>query len=633
MNELSPDASKIESIQASKEYQFARESVESLRDLKSSIVDVCDFVFDDSLSAQEQLALIDSSLDRSLLDTYIESYEDAAEKIMHCIYTLEENIDENPDAQELVDFLRSEIAELNKELTNFDYVDEYPELKVLIDLNAVLIVGIQTPWMVLNKEYRANYQKALETYVSEFSRIRRERLAQELGVEIEAAELREDLDINQKVQLLLKTVYKDVSWTGYRLRGGMWAEGSSGDMTEKMFLESNLADSLNVALREYLQKGYSVKPIVKMIDGYNGKDSLVPFSMYDISFEISNDVETQVVRPVDVEKFYHPLLHGRKGLEDKQPLEQMHDIDFKMQTILKEAPVWDGKLDSLKEIRININSFRDFHSDLMSVSSAVNKLKGLIDPGYLETVFDGWIPLDVDINAVNLAIVRLRESGNSELKDYALRAKSVIDKYDDYKVVFDLLSELKDKEFVDTDLKVQQVMSKAREVESSLLGSQAGGSSESDDVGDESGSVDDANREDESGTVDDSDLEDEGSGSDPGDEGLDDESNGEEDEEDYDESNGEEVEEDYDESNGEEDEEGYDDSEIRTDYGEQEYGGPDQDDEESYDHDDPELDDEESYDHDDPELDDEELLQISSVLSKNLKEESQKGFKNDLLDD
>ena len=514
MNNLSPEASQIESIQASTEYQSAWESVENLRDLKGSIVEVCDIVFDDSLSEQAQLALIDSSLDRSLLDTYIESYEDAAEKIMHCIYTLEENIDENPDAQELVDFLRSEIAELNKELTDFDYVDEYPELKVLTDLNAVLIVGIQKPWMVLNKDYRANYQKALETYVSEFSRIRRERLAQELGVEIEAAELREDLNINQKVQVILKDVYKGVTWTSYRLRGGMWAEGSRGDMTEEMFFESNLADSLNVALREYLQSGYEVTPIVNMIDGYNGKDSMVPFSMYDIAFEISNGVEAQVVRPVDVEQFYHPLLHGRKGLEDKQPLEQMNDIDFKMQTILKETPVWDGNLASLKEIRINIGSFPAFHSDLMLVSTALSNFKSLNDFRRLNDIFSGWdLTEAIDIGAVNQAIVRLTDSGNSELKAYALRAKSVMVKYDDYKVVFDLISKLKDVEEVGYGpSRVEQVMAKAREVEDSLLGSQAGGSSESGDVGDESGSVD----EDDYGE----------DNEEPNQEGYDDESNG-----------------------------------------------------------------------------------------------------------
>ncbi len=554
MNDLSPEASQIESIQDSTEYQSARESVESLRDLKGSIVEVCKFVFDDSLSEQAQLALIDSSLDRSLLDTYIESYEDAAEKIMHCIYTLEENIDENPDAQELVDFLRSEIAELNKELTDFDYVDEYPELKVLTDLNAVLIVGIQMPWMVLNKDYRANYQKALETYVSEFSRIRRERLAQELGVEIEAAERFEDLDINQQVQVLLKEVYKGVTWSSYRLSGGMWAEGSRGDMTEEMFFESNLADSLNVALREYLQSGYEVTPIVNMIDGYNGKDSMVPFSMYDIAFEISNGVDTKVVRPVDVEKFYHPLLHGRKGLENKQPLEQMHDIDFKMQTILKEAPVWDGNLDSLKKIRINIGSFPEYSSDLLLVSGALNNLSGLIDRGYLVSAFDGWYLREaVDIADVNSAIVRLRESGNADLKAYALKVKSVMEKYDDYKVVFDLFSNLHNDPILDNDLKVERVMAKAREVERSLLGSQGGVSSDSENA-EESGQEGLEGSSDES----DSGLEDEGGGFDAGDERFDDVS--EQEEYDEEESDREEGEQDYGESDREEGEEGHEES-------------------------------------------------------------------------
>ena len=346
---------ELRSIDYSSEYtkQDVELALAHLDELRMELIDVCKFDFDEKQSASQRLGLINSvDFYRLNLENYLLAYSRAAQVINSKLVDLKYKLDvvlEQKGYENYAYDLHVDIVSLQSALlvfdVNADYMTLYPELNVFLKLNLVLLKFLKNPFLILKKGNEAEYKLAIKSYIDEFFMLRRERLVNELNFVSESEELKWSDDVDE----ILKLVFDQVDWSDYQMKL-IFHGYDAPDITRDLFMESDLADSLRVSLRDFVQRGYRITPQITLVDGFNSADGMAPFSMYEIEFLISNGPTTKLVKPVNVRDYYHPLLHGKKQYKNMRPLQAVGDLELSDSAILKDVRQWDGDLNDVPDI-------------------------------------------------------------------------------------------------------------------------------------------------------------------------------------------------------------------------------------------------------------------------------------------
>ena len=394
----------------------------------------------------------ESGLDMTRLSNLVSNLHTAQQAYLNYIVDLEIFVSSSyPEQSLLIMSLMEFSVELgNRTLLGDDFSREYPNLHRFINSNVEAF---------LSPEQRIQMHEST-------SRVARIDLQMNLN---------ELIDI--KIDGILGETFRAIEWRG----NYPFSEVLGYPITEDDFVNSDLGQDLRALILSQLQRGYECEPVVNMIGGFNAKDTLKPFELYQISFRVTNGVESVTTPIIDASNYYHPYIHGHlKGDMNVNFLQRMSDVDMDYQASLAEVPEWNGRLDSLPEKRVYAFQYKgsEFYADLLTILNATQKMYTLADNNLLYQAYVNSIELNrldnppsafslfkptaksqklkeemVKINQTALdrafqnvtegefdaAFRRLMDSGDQDLINTALNAKSVYDSRDLYSDVEDLV--------------------------------------------------------------------------------------------------------------------------------------------------------------------------------------------------
>lgn len=504
-------------IRGTELYRNAIESVARVQDLKSGIVDVCKFVFNKQLTVVQLQSLIDSDLESDLLSTYFDNLRDASVGIVAYLHYLQEikgDIEANPEAVDLIKFLREEIEDFNNEFSDFnldqDFESQYPELRLFREISELYGKLFTTNLIILNKEFLQSIQVAEAHFVQRFSSLRRDRLRKQLR-DFEQTRLEE------RATSIVSNMFVEDDWSLYPTRFEIaWQAGESRGMTRETFMASDLASDIKNIIIGYLSKGYDCTPTINVVNETLVRRSIVSYNKFYIRFTISNELETREVDGVDYSGYYNPIVDGYT--DDHQlkfpPLHRWTQEDLQAREDLLSVPEWNGDLRNMPNI--DRNFYENYNGDIREVIRKlrtsvtfplalgqtlsrnfedINSYFGLVGRSnrgsfYKRGEFESQFRQVMDY---------ARAKEDQELLNYALNIKSVFDK----QYLFDDIS---------SDFNIESFKSKIRDYVSqfdssssgnNLLDSQDGTGGDPEDS-DDDGLDDDSEDSDDDGSDDDS---------------------------------------------------------------------------------------------------------------------------------